>query len=335
MVFSAAKLFFAYGLGNSMSFPVRGRRDRGADGRTADASERHETPARPQPDHLLRRPDALWRHAGGSRMRARERLQEPQALHLRRRSAAGGHRPALAGAVRRGDPGRHRIDRAAPHLPEQPGRQGAAQLVRPAGAGIHPSHCRRGRRRCSGRRDRRTDRRRPVGGGRILEPAREIPQHLRRASWTWTGDKYIRDEDGYYQCCGRSDDMFKVSGIWVSPFEVEAALLSHDSVFEAAVVPHPTTRICSSPRPMSCSCEGTVYDDALLRRAEGTRQIPDRRLEVPPLDRAARRVCPKPRPARFSASCWSRNSPPRDAFTGKADRLVRYPLFCRAERINL
>ena len=54
--------------------------------------------------------------------------------------------------------------------------------------------------------------------------------------WTWTGDKYIRDADGYYQCCGRTDDMFKVSGIWVSPFEVEAALVSHAAVLEAAVI---------------------------------------------------------------------------------------------------
>ncbi|MCW8890702.1 MAG: benzoate-CoA ligase family protein, partial [Sedimenticola sp.] len=51
-----------------------------------------------------------------------------------------------------------------------------------------------------------------------------------------TGDKYIRDEDGFYQYCGRTDDMFKVSGIWVSPFEVESALVSHESVLECAVV---------------------------------------------------------------------------------------------------
>ena len=44
------------------------------------------------------------------------------------------------------------------------------------------------------------------------------------------------DEDGYYYCCGRTDDMFKVSGIWVSPFEVESALISHPSVLEAAVI---------------------------------------------------------------------------------------------------
>jgi 4-hydroxybenzoate-CoA ligase len=55
--------------------------------------------------------------------------------------------------------------------------------------------------------------------------------------WTHTGDKYFRRPDGIYIYCGRADDMFKVSGIWVSPFEVEDALLAHPSVLEAAVVP--------------------------------------------------------------------------------------------------
>jgi 4-hydroxybenzoate-CoA ligase len=55
--------------------------------------------------------------------------------------------------------------------------------------------------------------------------------------WTRTGDKYVRRPDGVYIYCGRTDDMFKVSAIWVSPFEVEAALAAHPSVLEAAVVP--------------------------------------------------------------------------------------------------
>ena len=54
--------------------------------------------------------------------------------------------------------------------------------------------------------------------------------------WIRTGDKYTVDEDGYYWYQGRTDDMLKVGGIWVSPFEVEAALLEHASVLEAAVV---------------------------------------------------------------------------------------------------
>src|SRR6202790_3172705 len=55
--------------------------------------------------------------------------------------------------------------------------------------------------------------------------------------WTRTGDKYIRDTEGRYTFCGRSDDMFKVSGIWVSPFEGESGLITHPAVLEAAVVP--------------------------------------------------------------------------------------------------
>jgi benzoate-CoA ligase len=57
-----------------------------------------------------------------------------------------------------------------------------------------------------------------------------------QGEWTRSGDKYIEDEDGYFICCGRADDMLKVSGIYVSPFEVEAALASHPDVLEAAVV---------------------------------------------------------------------------------------------------
>ncbi|MEL7098009.1 MAG: benzoate-CoA ligase family protein [Pseudomonadota bacterium] len=54
--------------------------------------------------------------------------------------------------------------------------------------------------------------------------------------WTRTGDKYEQRADGRFVYCGRTDDMFKVSGIWVSPFEVESAIVSHPAVLEAAVV---------------------------------------------------------------------------------------------------
>lgn len=55
--------------------------------------------------------------------------------------------------------------------------------------------------------------------------------------WTRTGDKYEIAADGRYVYCGRTDDMFKVSGIWVSPFEIEQAIAAHEHVLEAAVVP--------------------------------------------------------------------------------------------------
>ncbi|KZY32637.1 4-hydroxybenzoate--CoA ligase [Roseovarius sp. HI0049] len=54
--------------------------------------------------------------------------------------------------------------------------------------------------------------------------------------WTRTGDKYERTAEGRYVYCGRTDDMFKVSGIWVSPFEVEQTLVEHPSILEAAVI---------------------------------------------------------------------------------------------------
>jgi len=55
-------------------------------------------------------------------------------------------------------------------------------------------------------------------------------------AWTRTGDKYERRADGRLVYCGRTDDMFKVSGIWLSPFEVESAIVDHPRVLEAAVV---------------------------------------------------------------------------------------------------
>jgi benzoate-CoA ligase len=54
--------------------------------------------------------------------------------------------------------------------------------------------------------------------------------------WTRSGDKYVEDEQGYFVYCGRRDDMLKVSGMYVSPFEVEGALATHPDVLEAAVV---------------------------------------------------------------------------------------------------
>ena len=66
---------------------------------------------------------------------------------------------------------------------------------------------------------------------------REKSRRTFLGEWTRTGDKYFRRPDGVYTYCGRTDDMFKVSGIWVSPFEVEEALISHPMVIEAAVVP--------------------------------------------------------------------------------------------------
>jgi len=66
--------------------------------------------------------------------------------------------------------------------------------------------------------------------------------------WTRSGDKYVEDEDGYFVYCGRRDDMLKVSGMYVSPFEVEGALQSHPDVLEAAVVGWPDTDRLIKPK---------------------------------------------------------------------------------------
>jgi benzoate-CoA ligase len=70
-----------------------------------------------------------------------------------------------------------------------------------------------------------------------------------RDGWFFSGDKYRVDADGYYWYAGRSDDMFRVSGEWVSPIEVEGALMEHPAVLEAAVV----ARLGEDGLPMACA----------------------------------------------------------------------------------
>ena len=57
-----------------------------------------------------------------------------------------------------------------------------------------------------------------------------------QGEWTRSGDKYYQDNQGYYVYCGRTDDMLKVGGIWVSPFEVESAMIADERVLEVAVI---------------------------------------------------------------------------------------------------
>jgi benzoate-CoA ligase len=66
--------------------------------------------------------------------------------------------------------------------------------------------------------------------------------------WTRSGDKYFEDQDGFFVYCGRHDDMLKVSGMYVAPFEVEAALCLHPDVLEAAVVAWPDAQGLVKPK---------------------------------------------------------------------------------------
>ena len=114
---------------------------------------------------------------------------------------------------------------------------------------------------------------------------REKTRRTFEGEWTRTGDIYVRDADGMYRYCGRNDDMFKVSGLWVSPFDVESAL------------------IIASRRARSCrrveggwrravAAEGVHHAEgwregrrSAARGAEGAREAADRHVEIPALDR--------------------------------------------------
>ncbi|MGE5283754.1 MAG: benzoate-CoA ligase family protein [Actinomycetota bacterium] len=76
--------------------------------------------------------------------------------------------------------------------------------------------------------------------------------------WTRAGDNYSLDGDGYYTYAGRSDDMLKVGGIYVSPFEVEAALMTHPGVLEAAVIGQPDKDELIKPRAYVVLKAGTA-----------------------------------------------------------------------------
>ncbi|MBT3807962.1 MAG: benzoate-CoA ligase family protein [Rhodospirillaceae bacterium] len=81
-----------------------------------------------------------------------------------------------------------------------------------------------------------------IRGGSVTSRYWNQPERTAAAitdGWIRTGDSYFQDDDGYFTCCGRSDDMLKVGGIWVSPVEIEARLVSHDAVLEAAVIGRP------------------------------------------------------------------------------------------------
>ena len=235
VVYSAAKIFFAYGLGNSMSFPM-------SVGATTVL-----LPDRPAPDAIFalmqrEQPTIFYgvptlfaamlasrdigNGAGSSRLRwcvsAGEAL--PANLGQRWKEVVGvdildgigstemlhifvSNRP---GDVRYGSSGTPVPGYDAKIIDEHGNEVGAGELGELVVRG--PSAA-------DGYWNQRAQSRRTFAG-----------------EWTYTGDKYIRDEQGYYQYCGRTDDMFKVSGNWVSPFEVEAALASHESVLEAAVI---------------------------------------------------------------------------------------------------
>jgi benzoate-CoA ligase len=103
-----------------------------------------------------------------------------------------------------------------------------------------------------------------------------------RDGWFFSGDKYRADADGYYWYAGRSDDMFRVSGEWVSPIEVESALIEHPTVLEAAVVARPGV----DGLPVACAF-------VTLKRAEGASEALAGELSGFVRERLAGYKCPR------------------------------------------
>jgi 4-hydroxybenzoate-CoA ligase len=235
VVFSAAKLFFAYGLGNSLSFPM-------SVGATTVL-----WPQRPTPPAVF---EQLRSHQitifGGVPTLYAAMLADPDctpengSARLRRCISAGEALPEELGKTWKKRFGVDILDGV-----------GSTEMLH-IFLSNHPDDVRYGRsgKAVPGYEVRLVDESSAdVADGEVGELLVRAPSAAsgywnQRAKsratfvgeWAHTGDKYIRDTEGYYEYCGRTDDMFKVSGRWVSPFEVESALISHEAVLEAAVV---------------------------------------------------------------------------------------------------
>jgi benzoate-CoA ligase len=97
---------------------------------------------------------------------------------------------------------------------------------------------------------------------------RQLTAERMRGKWFVTGDKYWMDNVGFYWYAGRSDDMFRVSGQWVSPAEVESALVEHQCVLEAAVVAYREDTELHTPKAFIVLREGIAPTPDLVRELQ-------------------------------------------------------------------
>ncbi len=233
VVFSAAKLFFAYGLGNALTFPL-------AVGATTILMAERPTPQAVFKRLKERKPTIFFGVPTlYAAMLASPELPPRTAVALRMCVSAGEALPTNVG------------ERFAAHYDcEVLDGIGSTEMLH-IYLSNHSGAVRYG---TTGTPvpgyevELRGEYGRPVGDGEIGDlfvrgPSaalmywsdREKTRATFLGDWTRSGDKYTRSSDGYYTYSGRSDDMLKVAGQYVSPFEVEAALMRHDAVLEAAV----------------------------------------------------------------------------------------------------
>ncbi|MBC5767787.1 benzoate-CoA ligase family protein [Ramlibacter albus] len=234
VVYSAAKLFFAYGLGNALTFPL-------AVGATALL-----LPVRPTPADVFKvlkelKPTIFY----GVPTLFAALLADPNRpkraeVNMRVCTSAGEALPADIGKRWTEEYGCEILDGIGStemlhiFLSNRPGqvRYGTTGVAVPGYelriVGDDGKECADGE----------------IGELQIKGPSSALYYWNSRArtkatfagDWTRSGDKYTRDADGYYTYGGRTDDMLKVGGIYVSPFEVEACVMTHPAVLEAAVI---------------------------------------------------------------------------------------------------
>jgi 4-hydroxybenzoate-CoA ligase len=263
VVFSAAKLFFSYGLGNAMAFPM-------AVGATAVLLPQRPTPEavfavmrRHQPSvffgvptlyaSLLAHPD-MSRGAGSARLRLAVSAGETLPAHLGERWRAAAGVDVLDGIGS--------TEMFQTFLSNQPGALRYGTTGKPVPGYELKIVDEHGRAIADGEIGELVVRGPTAGEGYWNQRAKS--RRTFAGEWTFTGDKFSRDADGYYHYCGRTDDMFKVSGMWVSPFEVEAALASHEAVLEAAVIGKADADGLIKPKAFVVLRNGYAADERLL-----------------------------------------------------------------------
>ena len=261
VVFSAAKLFFAYGLGNSLTFPF-------SVGAAAVLLAERPTPTAVIRTLRAHRPTIFC----GVPTLFAALLADPaleRAERLRVSTSAGEALPRHVGERWRAQMGSDILDGIGStemlhiFLSNRPGDVAYGTTGRPV-----PGYDL----------ELRGDDGQPVGTGEegalwVRGPTACIGYWNDRARslatfhgpWTRSGDRYVRDHDGRWTYCGRSDDMLKVGGIWVSPFEVESALAAHEAVLEAAVVGHEDADGLTKPKAFVVLAPGKSATPAELQ----------------------------------------------------------------------
>jgi 4-hydroxybenzoate-CoA ligase len=263
VVFSAAKLFFSYGMGNAMAFPL-------SVGATTVL-----LPQRPTPEAVF---DIMRRHRPtifygvptlyASLLAHKDMTQGAGSDRLRLCVSAGEALPGHLGKRWRDTAGVDVLDGIGStemfqtFLSNQPGDVRYGTTGKPVPGYDLKIVDEEGRDVADGEIGELVVRGPTAGEGYWNQRAKS--RRTFAGEWTFTGDKYVREASGYYHYCGRTDDMFKVSGMWVSPFEVEAALASHEAVLEAAVIGKADADGLIKPKAFIVLRNGYAADERLI-----------------------------------------------------------------------